>query len=54
VSGAPSLGLVAYTALSIALVLPFAALSWFVIERPALRWKSMVPGARRRPAHAAR
>ena len=52
VIGAPSLGLVAFTLLSIALVLPFAALSWFVVERPALRLKSMVKKAHQ-PAHAA-
>lgn len=38
-TGAASLGVVAYVCLGVLATIPLAALSWFVIERPAQRWR---------------
>ena len=37
--GLHRLGFVAYVLLSTVLAVVFAAVSWFAVERPALRWK---------------
>ncbi|RJK92296.1 hypothetical protein, partial [Streptococcus pyogenes] len=31
---------IAFCAISVAAILPLAALSWFLVEKPALSWKS--------------
>ena len=53
IHGAPALGLGWYMLLCIVGVLPFAALSWFLIEKPAMSLKDRVPRLRgRRPGTA--
>lgn len=49
IHGVPDWGIGWYIAICIATVLPFAALSWWLIEKPSMALKSWLPGADVRP-----
>jgi peptidoglycan/LPS O-acetylase OafA/YrhL len=54
VCGIPELGFLPYVAITVALTVPLALMSWLMVERPALRLKNRGPGriGRRMPVPA--
>ncbi len=52
--GIPKLGFLPYVAITVALTVPLALMSWLMVERPALRLRNRGPGRIDRRAAAAR